>query len=124
MVLAVEPQLNRTTALVSKATGYPIAQVSAKIALGYKLYEIKNDITGVTTAANEPAIDYCAVKVPRWSFENFDAAARKLGGTMQATGEALAIGTSFELALMKAIRCDESAYLIRINAQNEAKNRQ
>lgn len=104
MVLAVEPQLNRTTALVSKATGYPIAQVSAKIALGYKLYEIKNDITGVTTAANEPAIDYCAVKVPRWSFENFDAATRKLGGTMQATGEALAIGTSFELALMKAIR--------------------
>lgn len=104
IVLGVEPQLNRTTALVSKVTGYPIAEVSAKIALGYKLYEIKNEITGVTTAANEPAIDYCAVKVPKWSFENFNVSTRKLGGTMQATGEALAIGASFELALMKAIR--------------------
>lgn len=103
-VLAVEPQLNRTTALVSKVTGYPIAEVSAKTALGYKLYEIKNEITGVTTAANEPAIDYCAVKVPKWSFDNFDVSTRKLGGAMQATGEALAIGASFELALMKAIR--------------------
>lgn len=104
VVLSIEPQLNRTTALVSKVTGYPIAEVCAKIALGYKLYEIKNEITGVTTAANEPAIDYCAVKVPKWSFENFEVSTRRLGGTMQATGEALAIGASFELALMKAIR--------------------
>lgn len=104
IVLAAQPQLNRTTALVSKVTGYPIAEVSAKIALGYRLYEIKNEITGVTTAANEPAIDYCAVKVPKWSFENFNVSTRKLGGAMQATGEALAIGASFELALMKAIR--------------------
>lgn len=104
MVLSVSPQLNRTTALASKVTGYPVAAVSARIALGQMLYEIKNEITGVTTAANEPAVDYCAVKVPRWSFENFNAATRKLGNTMQATGEALAIGTSFELALMKAIR--------------------
>jgi len=105
IVLGVEPQLNRTTALISKITGYPIAAVCAKIALGYKLFEIKNEITGVTTAANEPAIDYCAVKVPKWSFENFGGnASRKLGETMQATGEAFAVGTSFELAFLKAIR--------------------
>ncbi len=103
-VLSVEPQLSRTTALISKATGYPIAAVCAKIALGYRLYEIPNEITGKTTAANEPAIDYCAVKIPKWSFENFDDAARKLDETMKATGEAFAIGTGFELAFLKAIR--------------------
>lgn len=104
IVLDVEPQLNRTTALISKVTGYPIAAVCAKIALGYKLFEIRNDITGVTTAANEPAIDYCAVRVPKWSFENFDNAYRVLDDTMKSTGEAFAIGTGFELALLKAIR--------------------
>lgn len=104
-VLGVEPQLNRTTALISKVTGYPIAAVCAKIALGYKLHEIKNEITGATTAANEPAIDYCAVKVPKWSFEHFgDTSTRTLGETMQATGETFAVGTSFELAFLKAIR--------------------
>lgn len=104
IVLDVEPQLNRTTALISKVTGYPIAAVCAKIALGYKLFEIPNEITGVTTAANEPAIDYCAVRVPKWSFENFSDADRVLGDTMKSTGEAFAIGTGFELALLKAIR--------------------
>lgn len=103
-VLGAEPQLNRTTALISKVTGYPIASVCAKIALGYRLYEIQNEITGKTTAANEPAIDYCAVKMPKWSFENFDDAARQLDETMKATGEAFAIGTGFELAFLKAIR--------------------
>ncbi len=103
-VLGVEPQLNRTTALISKVTGYPIASVCAKIALGYRLYEIQNEITGVTTAANEPAIDYCAVKMPKWSFENFDDAARSLDETMKATGEAFAVGTGFELAFLKAVR--------------------
>lgn len=104
-VLGVEPQLNRTTALISKVTGYPIAAVCAKIALGCKLYEIQNEITGVTTAASEPAIDYCAVKVPKWSFEHFgEKTTRTLGDTMQATGEAFAVGTSFELAFLKAIR--------------------
>lgn len=103
-VLGAEPQLNRTTALISKVTGYPIAAVCAKIALGYRLYEIANEITGKTTAANEPAIDYCAVKIPKWSFENFDDATRKLDETMKATGEAFAIGTGFELAFLKAVR--------------------
>lgn len=104
LVLEVEPQLNRTTALLSKVTGYPIAAVCAKIALGYCLHEIPNTITGMTTAANEPALDYCAVKVPKFSFEHFDDAAKKLDETMKATGEAFAVGTSFELAFLKAVR--------------------
>ena len=104
-VLSVEPELNRTTALISKATGYPIASVCAHVALGERLYEIPNELTGVTTAANEPALDYCAVRVPKWSFEQFgDSADRRLGAKMKATGEAFAIGTGFELALLKAIR--------------------
>lgn len=104
-VLSVEPELNRTTALISKATGYPIAAVCAHVALGERLYEIPNELTGVTTAANEPALDYCAVRVPKWSFEQFgDSADRRLDLRMKATGEAFAIGTGFELALLKAIR--------------------
>ncbi len=123
-VISVEPQMNRTTALISKVTGYPVAAVSAKIALGKRLYEIKNDITGKLTAANEPAIDYCGVKVPKWSFENFgDTATRHLGETMQATGEALAVGTSFELSFMKAIRSvnpkTESAALPKLKMKSD-----
>lgn len=123
-VISVEPQMNRTTALISKVTGYPVAAFSAKIALGKRLYEIKNDITGKLTAANEPAIDYCGVKVPKWSFENFgDTATRHLGETMQATGEALAVGTSFELSFMKAIRSvnpkTESAALPKLKMKTD-----
>lgn len=104
-VLSVEPELNRTTAFISKATGYPIAAVCAHAALGRRLYEIENPLTGVTTAANEPALDYCAVRVPKWSFESFGGEVDKsLGSAMKATGEAFAIGTGFELALMKAVR--------------------
>ncbi len=103
-VLGIDPRVSRSSALVSKVTGYPIARVSAKLAVGYKLFEIANDITGCTTACNEPAIDYCAVKFPTWSFSNFGDAKRTLGTSMQSTGAALAIGTSFELAFMKAIR--------------------
>jgi len=104
VVISVEPRITRSSALVSKATGYPIPRVSAKIALGYLLFEIINDITGRTTACNEPAIDYCAIKFPKWSFDNFNTASRKLGESMQATGETISIGTSFELAFMKAIK--------------------
>ncbi|MEG0546205.1 MAG: carbamoyl-phosphate synthase large subunit [Oscillospiraceae bacterium] len=104
VVLSVLPRVNSSTTLVSKVTGYPIARVAAKIALGYNLFEIENEIAEGLTAANEPAIDYCAVKVPKWSFENFGSATRHLGETMQATGEVLSIGTSFELSFMKAIR--------------------
>lgn len=106
-ILGMSPRVGRTSALVAKATGYPIAEVSAKIALGYKLFEIKNNTTGCTTACNEPAIDYCAVKMPKWSFKSFEMEQRKLGTSMQATGEALCIGTSFEMAFMKAIRSIE-----------------
>lgn len=103
-VVNIEPGFCRSSALVSKATGYQIARVATKAALGYRLYEIKNEITGCTTACNEPALDYCAVKFPKWSFEHFTGVSRTLGLAMQATGETLSIGTSFEMAFMKAVR--------------------
>ena len=104
VVTGVDPRVSRTSALVSKATGYRIAYVSAKIALGKVLFEIENDVTGCTTACNEPAMDYCAVKFPKWSFESFSEANRTLGTMMKATGESLTIGTGFELAFMKGVR--------------------
>lgn len=103
-IIGVYPRVGRTSALVSKATGYKIVEVSVKIALGHKLFEIKNDITGCTTAGTEPAIDYCAIKMPTWSLNKMKAKHKKLGTSMQATGEALSIAPSFELALMKGIR--------------------
>ncbi|ULQ60534.1 carbamoyl-phosphate synthase large subunit [Brucepastera parasyntrophica] len=103
-VIEVNPRVSRSSALASKATGYPIAKVAARIALGYALDEIKNSVTGKTTAAFEPALDYCVVKIPRWPFDKFVNAKRKLGTQMQATGEVMAISYSFEGALMKAVR--------------------
>jgi len=103
-VIEVNPRVSRSSALASKATGYPIAKVAARIALGYTLDEIKNSVTGKTYAAFEPALDYCVVKIPRWPFDKFVNAKRKLGTQMQATGEVMAISYSFEGALMKAIR--------------------
>ncbi len=103
-VIEVNPRVSRSSALASKATGYPIAKVSAKIALGYTLDEIKNDITGQTYACFEPALDYVVVKLPKWPFDKFHGASRTLGSQMKATGEVMAIGHTFEEALMKAIR--------------------
>ena len=103
-VIEVNPRVSRSSALASKATGYPIAKVATRIALGYRLDEIKNAVTGKTYAAFEPALDYCVLKIPRWPFDKFVNAKRKLGTRMQATGEVMAIGYSFENALMKAIR--------------------
>ncbi len=103
-VIEVNPRVSRSSALASKATGYPIAKVAAKIALGYTLDEIKNSVTGKTYACFEPALDYCVVKIPRWPFDKFVNAKRKLGTQMQATGEVMAISYSFEGALMKAVR--------------------
>jgi carbamoyl-phosphate synthase large subunit len=103
-VIEVNPRVSRSSALASKATGYPIAKVAAKIALGYTLDEIKNSITGKTYACFEPALDYCVVKIPRFPFDKFVNAKRKLGTQMQATGEVMAISYSFEGALMKAVR--------------------
>ena len=113
-VTGVDPRVSRTSALVSKATGYRIAYVSAKIALGKTLFEIENDVTGCTTACSEPAMDYCAVKFPKWSFENFGEANRTLGTMMKATGESLTIGTGFELAFMKGVRSVNKTHLPRL----------
>lgn len=103
-VIEVNPRVSRSSALASKATGYPIAKVAAKIALGYTLDEIKNAITGKTYASFEPALDYCVVKMPRLPFDKFITAKRALTTQMKATGEVMSICTNFEGALMKAIR--------------------
>lgn len=106
-VIEVNPRVSRSSALASKATGYPIAKVAAKIALGYTLDEIKNDITGKTCACFEPALDYVVLKIPKWPFDKFVSASRKLGTQMKATGETMAIANSFEAAFLKAIRGSE-----------------
>ena len=103
-VIEVNPRVSRSSALASKATGYPIAKITTKIALGYTLDEIRNDITGKTCACFEPALDYVVVKFPKWPFDKFVGISRKLGTQMKATGEVMAIGNSFEAALMKAVR--------------------
>ncbi len=103
-VIEVNPRVSRSSALASKATGYPIAKITTKIALGYTLDEIQNDITGKTYASFEPTVDYCVLKFPKWPFEKFVGSSRKLGTQMKATGEVMSIGNSFEMALMKAIR--------------------
>lgn len=103
-VIEVNPRVSRSSALASKATGYPIAKVATKIAIGYNLDEIKNDVTGVTYAAFEPALDYVVVKLPKWPFDKFVYASKKLGTQMKATGEVMSIGATFEEALMKAVR--------------------
>ncbi len=103
-VIEVNPRVSRSSALASKATGYPIAKVTSKIALGYTLDEIQNDVTGQTTACFEPTVDYIVCKFPRWPFDKFSSASRKLGTQMKATGEVMSIAPSFEMAVMKAVR--------------------
>ncbi len=103
-VIEVNPRVSRSSALASKATGYPIAKISSKIALGMTLDEIKNDITKETPASFEPAIDYVVVKIPRWPFDKFKGISREVGVQMKATGEVMAIGRTFEEAFQKALR--------------------
>ncbi len=103
-VIEINPRVSRSSALASKATGYPIAKVAAKIALGYNLDEIKNEVTGKTFACFEPTIDYVVLKIPRWPFDKFFGAKRTLGTKMMATGEVMAIANSFEMALLKGVR--------------------
>ncbi len=103
-VIEVNPRVSRSSALASKATGYPIAKVATKVALGYTLDEIKNDVTGSTFACFEPTVDYCVIKLPKWPFDKFINAKRKLGTQMKATGEVMSIAPSFEAAIMKAVR--------------------
>ena len=103
-VIEVNPRVSRSSALASKATGYPIAKVSSKIAIGYTLDEIKNEVTGKTYACFEPVLDYVVVKIPKWPFNKFRTASKDLGTQMKATGEVMAIAPSIEQGLMKAIR--------------------
>ena len=103
-VIEVNPRVSRSSALASKATGYPIARVAAKIAVGMTLDEIPNSITGKTFASFEPALDYCVLKIPRWPFDKFRTADRRLGTSMKSTGEVMAIGRCIEEALLKAVR--------------------
>ncbi len=103
-VIEVTPRVSRSSALASKATGYPIAKITTKIALGYTLDEIKNDITGKTCACFEPALDYIVAKFPKWPFDKFHGSSRRLGTQMKATGEVMSIAPSFEMAIMKAVR--------------------
>lgn len=103
-VIEVNPRVSRSSALASKATGYPIAKLAAKIALGYTLDEIKNAVTGKTYASYEPTLDYVVCKIPKWPFDKFVSASRELGTQMKATGEVMSICHNFEGALMKAIR--------------------
>ncbi|GBD12504.1 Carbamoyl-phosphate synthase large chain [bacterium HR24] len=106
-VIEVNPRVSRSSALASKATGYPIARVAAKIAVGKRLDEIANRVTGKTTAAFEPALDYVVVKIPRWPFDKFPLGERRIGTQMKATGEVMAVARTFEEALQKAVRCLE-----------------
>ena len=107
VVIEMNPRVSRSSALASKATGYPIAKVAAKLAIGYTLDEIPNDITQTTPASFEPVIDYCVVKMPRWTFEKFPEADETLGLQMKSVGEAMAIGRTFKEAFQKAIRSME-----------------
>ena len=106
-VIEVNPRVSRSSALASKATGYPIAKIAAKIAVGYGLDELTNAVTGKTVACFEPTLDYCVVKFPRWPFDKFVYADKSLGTQMKATGEVMSISNSFEAALMKAVRSIE-----------------
>lgn len=103
-VIEINPRVSRSSALASKATGYPIAKVASKIALGYNLDEIKNEVTGKTFACFEPTLDYVVLKIPRWPFDKFYGAKRTLGTKMMATGEVMAIANNFEMALLKGVR--------------------
>ena len=103
-VIEVNPRVSRSSALASKATGYPIAKIATKIALGHRLSDLPNPVTGVTRAAFEPTLDYCVVKIPRWPFDKFPLADSRLGTQMKSTGEVMAIGRTFGDALLKATR--------------------
>jgi carbamoyl-phosphate synthase large subunit len=119
-VIEVNPRVSRSSALASKATGYPIAKMAAKIAIGYTLDELKNPVTGQTYACFEPTIDYVVSKIPRWPFDKFQSANRRLGTQMKATGEVMAIGRTFEESIMKAVRSLEiGAYHLELPEARE-----
>jgi len=121
VAIEINPRLSRSSALASKATGYPLAYISAKIGLGYKLPELENSITKTTTACFEPSLDYIVCKHPRWDFAKFDLVNRKLGPTMKSVGEVMAVGRSFEESLQKSIRMldigNDGLVLNRVNGK-------
>jgi len=119
-VIEINPRVSRSSALASKATGYPIAKIAAKIALGYDLPEIINPVTGSTSACFEPSLDYVVVKIPKWPFDKFPGAGRTLGTKMMATGEIMAIGSNFEAALLKGIRSLETGNFTLLNKKYQA----
>src|SRR4030042_1209633 len=104
VVIEMNPRVSRSSALASKATGFPIAKIAAKLAVGFTLDEIRNDITRETLASFEPTIDYCVVKIPRWTFEKFPGAQDRLTTSMKSVGETMSIGRTFKEALQKALR--------------------
>jgi carbamoyl-phosphate synthase large subunit len=110
IVIEMNPRVSRSSALASKATGFPIAKIAAQLAVGLTLHEIDNDITQVTPACFEPALDYVVVKIPRWNFEKFPGADRTLGTAMRAVGEVMALGSTFKEAMLKAISSLEGGY--------------
>lgn len=121
-IIEINPRVSRSSALASKATGYPIAKVGAKIALGYTLDEIQNAVTKKTYACFEPTLDYVVVKIPKWPFDKFKQANRKLGTKMMATGEIMSIGSNFEAALLKGIRSLEIGKYSLVHAESEEKS--
>ena len=109
-VIETNPRMSRSSALASKATGYPLAYIAAKLALGWRLYEVVNKVTGTTTAHFEPSLDYVVVKVPRWDFEKFEGVKARIGTEMRSIGEVMAIGRCFEEALQKAFRMLDASF--------------
>ncbi|WLD29908.1 Carbamoyl-phosphate synthase large chain [Clostridioides difficile] len=120
-IIEINPRVSRSSALASKATGYPIAKVAAKIALGYTLDEIENAVTKKTYACFEPTLDYVVVKIPKWPFDKFKKANRKLGTKMMATGEIMSIGSNFEAAILKGIRSLETGKYSLVHAPSEGR---
>ncbi|HBF5638946.1 TPA: carbamoyl-phosphate synthase large subunit, partial [Clostridioides difficile] len=120
-IIEINPRVSRSSALASKATGYPIAKVAAKIALGYTLDEIENAVTKKTYACFEPTLDYVVVKIPKWPFDKFRHANRKLGTKMMATGEIMSIGSNFEAAILKGIRSLETGKYSLVHAPSEGR---
>lgn len=121
-VIEVNARLSRSSALASKATGYPLAYVAAKLALGKSLIDVKNPVTGQTVACFEPALDYCVLKIPRWDLKKFSRARTKLGSSMKSVGEVMSIGRSFEEAVQKAIRMTETGLLGLVGNDVEMQN--
>ena len=120
VIIEMNPRVSRSSALASKATGFPIAKIAAKLAVGYRLDEITNDITRKTPACFEPTIDYVVVKIPRWQFEKFPGAEPALGTQMKSVGEVMAIGRTFKQALGKGMRSLETGKAVGAEVYDES----